>query len=331
MTLLVNGWLWRSLLVLALCCGGCSKGATQTQEASATPHVFRVVRSKQLTALAVIEKRRTLENVLGPKGVQVQWLEFAAGPQQIEALSAGELDLALTAESPPAFAQAADSPIVYLARRAPSGKAVSCLVAADSSIQSVRDLKGKKVTFQKASIGHYLLVKALTREGLSLADVEQVYLPPPDAQAAFTQKKVDAWLIWEPFPTRAVKGGARALFDGDGLRDSGDFYTTHRKFYDQGSEILKVFFSELKQAEVWSEQHPKEMAELLSSDLLIDVPTLLEMHQKYAFGVFNIDQAVIAQQQQVADLYYSLRFLPKKVDVRSGFLSPAQYAQLLSL
>lgn len=330
MSRLATARFWRALLTLALCCAGCSKGTTPSQEANATPQVFRVIRVKQLSALAVLEKRRTLETALAPKGVQVQWLEFAAGPQQIEALSAGELDLALTAESPPAFAQAADSPIVYLARRAPSGKAVSCLVAADSPIQSVRDLKGKKVAFQKASIGHYLLLKALTREGLTLADVEQVYLPPPDAQAAFTQKKVDAWLIWEPFPTRAVKDGARVLFDGDGLRDSGDFYTTYRKFYDQGGEILKLFFSELKQAEAWSEQHPQEMAELLSPNLLIDVPTLLDMHKKYTFGVFSIDDAAIAQQQQVADLYYSLHFLPKKVDVRGGFLSPVQYTQLLS-
>ncbi|HWA72362.1 MAG TPA: aliphatic sulfonate ABC transporter substrate-binding protein [Polyangiaceae bacterium] len=316
-------------LVLLLC--ACSKGATATQEqqSTATPKVFRVVRSKQLTALAVVEKRRALETALAPRGVRVEWLEFAAGPQQIEALNAGELDLALTAESPPAFAQAADGPIVYLARKAPSGKAVSCLVAAGAPIQSVRDLKGKKVAFQKASIGHYLLVKALAREGLALSDVEQVYLPPPDAQAAFTQGKVDAWLIWEPFPTRAVKGGARVLFDGEGLRDTGDFYTTHRKFYERGADVLKLFFAELKQAEIWSELHPTEMSELLAPDLLIDVPTLEEMHRKYTFGVYGIDDSVIAQQQRVADLYYSLRFLPKKVDVRSGFLTPAQYAQLL--
>jgi sulfonate transport system substrate-binding protein len=120
------------------------------------------------------------------------------------------------------------------------------------------------------------------------------------------------------------------LFNGDGLRDSGDFYTTHHRFYEQGGEILKIFFRELKQAEAWSEQHPQELAELLSPNLLIDVPTLLAMHQKYTFGVLSIDDAAIAQQQQVADLYYSLKFLPKKVDVRSGFLSPAQYAQLFS-
>lgn len=322
------GWVVHAcLLLLAL---GCSKPAPGAGESSAPKaRVFRVIHPKQLTALEVLHQRGTLEQVLGPLGVKVQWLEFAAGPQQLEALNAGELDLALTAESPPVFAQAADGPIVYLATEAPSGKATSCLVAPSSDIRAVSQLKGKRVAFQKASIGHYLLIKALTRAGLSLGDVQAVFLPPPDAQAAFSEKKVDAWLIWEPFATRAVKAGTgRVLFDGDGLRDTGNFYTTHRKFADESADVLKLFFAELQKAEAWSRTHAREMAELLSSELLIDVPTLLEMHDKYGFEVLPITDAVAAKQQEVADLYFGLGYLPKKVDVRPGFLRAEQYARL---
>jgi sulfonate transport system substrate-binding protein len=70
----------------------------------------------------------------------------------------------LTAESPPVFvqaAQAAGGSLVYLATTASNGKAVSVLVHDGSAIKTIADLKGKKVAFQKASIGHYLLVKAL--------------------------------------------------------------------------------------------------------------------------------------------------------------------------
>lgn len=311
---------------------GCSKSssAATSKEATTRPKVFRVIRTKQLTALAVIEKQGTLAKALAPLGVEVRWLEFAAGPQQLEALNAGELDLASTAESPPVFSQAADGPVVYLARRASSGKAVSCLVAPDSRIAKISDLKGKKVAFQKASIGHYLLVKALAREGLSITDVEPIYLPPPEALAAFSERKVDAWLIWEPFGTRAIQSGtAKVLFDGGGIRDTCDLYTTHRKFYESGQDILQVFFAELQKAETWSASHPREMAELLSPDLMVDVPTLLEMHKKYEFGVFRLDETNIQKQQEVADLYHSLRFLPKKVDVRPGFLSAAEYVRLV--
>lgn len=316
---------------LVLLCG-CSKGATAAEgrPANGKERVFRVVRPKQLTALSVLEKRGSLERALEPLGVAVKWLEFAAGPQQLEALNAGELDLASTAESPPVFAQAADGPVVYLATQAPSGRATSCLVTPNSGIKTVADLKGKKIAFQKASIGHYLLLRALAREGLSIADVQPVFLPPPDAQAAFSQKQVDAWLIWEPFGTRAVHNGTgRVLFDGGGgLRDTGNFYTTSRAFYEHSADVLKIFLAELRRAEAWSSAHPREMAELLTSELLIDVPTLLEMHKKYDFAVLPITDAIIQKQQAVADLYFGLGYLPKQVDVKSGFLSQDQYAAL---
>jgi sulfonate transport system substrate-binding protein len=295
--------------------------------------VFRVVRPKQLVGLSVLEKQASLERDLAPLGFSVEWLEFAAGPQQLEALNAGALDIALTAESPPVFvqsAQAAGGSLVYLAMTAPNGKTVSFLVHDGSPIKTIADLKGKKVAFQKASIGHYLLVKALESAGSKLSDVNAVFLPPPDANAAFSAGSVDAWVIWEPFPTRVVEGHfGHVLVDGDKLRDSANFYTTTRSFVDTHSDVLKIFLADAARADAWSTAHPQEMAELLAPSLLIDVPTLLKMHEKYQFGVLPITEPAISKQQQVADLWFGLGFLPNKVDVRSGFLSLAQYAALM--
>lgn len=302
----------------------------EASSSSAPPQqVFRVLRPKQFTALSVLEKQRTLEKSLLPLGFSVQWLEFAAGPQQLEALGAGALDIASTAESPPIFAQAAGTPIVYLAVVPPSGKAVSLLVPADSPAKSIRDLVGKKIAFQKTSIGHYLLVRALSRAGLTLADVEPVYLAPPDAAAAFTKNAVDAWFIWEPFVTRSVQSGVgRVLFDGESLRDSCNFLTTTRQFATDHPDVLASFLAALQQAEAWSRDNPREMADLLAGSLMIDAPTLLEMHGKYTYGLWPITPAWVDKQQEVADLWATLGLLPQKVDVRSVFLAPAEYTKL---
>ena len=292
-----------------------------------------MVRPKQLVGLSVLEKQATLERDLAPLGFSVQWLEFAAGPQQLEALNAGALDVALTAESPPVFvqsAQAAGGSLVYLATTEPNGKTVSFVVHDGSPIKTIADLKGKKVAFQKASIGHYLLVKALETASLKLSDVQSVFLPPPDANAAFSAGSVDAWVIWEPFPTRVIEAHlGHVLVDGDKLRDSANFYTTTRAFVDAHSDVLKIFLADAQHADAWSTAHPKEMAELLAPNLLIDVPTLLKMHEKYRFGVLPITEPAIQKQQQVADLWFGLGFLPNKVDVRTGFLPLARYAELM--
>jgi sulfonate transport system substrate-binding protein len=306
---------------------GCAR--SPDRGSSAAQHVFRVVRPKQLTALSVLEKQGTLEHSLSPLGFSVEWLEFAAGPQQLEALGAGALDVAATAESPPIFASAAGTPLVYLAAIPPSGKAVSLLVAPSSKVSSMADLRGKRIAFQKASIGHYLLVKALERAGLGLSDVESVFLPPADANAALSKNAVDAWFIWEPFVTRAVQSGVgRVLLDAEQLRDTCNFLTTTRAFAAEHADVLRAFLAELQHAEAWSRDHPREMAELLSPSLMVDVPTLLEMHRKYTYGVLPITDSWILKQQEVADLWSRLGFLPGKVDVRASFLSPADYAKL---
>lgn len=135
-------------LVLSTILFGCHKLENKTQSqvlsSNSKNKVVRIVRSKQLTALAVLEKQGNLQKRLQSLGYKLEWPEFAAGPQQLEALNAGNLDIASTAESPPIFAQAAGTPLVYLSANSPDPKAVSLLVPLNSPIKSVRDLKGKK-------------------------------------------------------------------------------------------------------------------------------------------------------------------------------------------
>jgi sulfonate transport system substrate-binding protein len=319
------------LSVVLLC--ACSKGSSAVGEgnpATVDSRTIRIVRSKQLTSLAVLEKTGSLAARMKQGGFEVQWLEFAAGPQQLEALNAGSLDIALTAESPVIFALAAVVPLIYLLTTAPSGKAVSLLVDKDSTAKSMADLKGKRVACQKASIGHYLVVRALEDAGLTAQDVEWVFLPPPDASVAFSQNKVDAWFIWEPFVARALeKGVGRVLMDGARLKDSGNFYTASRAFAQAHPQIIRAFLEELQKGETWSHDHRHEMAELLSPAIQIEVPILERMHDEYTFELFPMSDPVTANQQRIADMWLKLGSLPVKVNVSDGLLPREQYLALL--
>lgn len=331
-------------LVLSLALTSCNTGSTQQAASptgaaspiSAAPSstgqkVFHVARQKQLIALAAMEKRGTLEKALEPLGFKVSWDEYLAGPQQLEALNTGSLDLAYTAESPPSFAQVAGAPLVYLAATNSNGKLISLLVPQDSPVRNIADLKGKRIAFQKASIGHYLTVRALLKAGLKLTDIVSVYLPPPDANAAFSKGAVDGWFIWEPFVTRNVhKGLARVLLDGgDGLRDTTNFYSTRREFLEQHPDVLKVFLEELEKTENWAKGNRKEITELLAPVTQLS-PTLLEtIYDKTEWGVKPITAQSIDKQQAVADLWYGLKLLPKQVDVKEKFLTPEQYAKIV--
>ena len=52
------------------------------------------------------------------------------------------------------------------------------------------------------------------------------------------------------------------------------------------------------------------------------------MHTKYDWDLRPITEKVIEKQQEVADKWYSLKLIPNKVNVRDGFLTPKEYAEI---
>ena len=165
--------------------------------------------------LVLLKSKGTLEEKLKTAGYKVVWTEFPSGPPLLEALNVGAIDFGNTGEAPPIFAQAAGAPIQYVAYEPPAPKGEAILVPKDSKLNSVADLKGKKVALNKGSNVHYLLVKALEKAGVKYSEIEPVFLAPADARAAFERGAVDAWVIWDPFQAAAEAAtGARTLADG---------------------------------------------------------------------------------------------------------------------
>jgi sulfonate transport system substrate-binding protein len=144
---------------------------------------------------------------------------------------------------------------------------------------------------------------------------------------AFSQGRVDGWFIWDPFITRAEQNNTgRILLDGENLRDTNNFYSSNRQFAKENPQVLKVFFEELEKAETWVKDHTKQVAQLLAPVTQLEPAILEKMHDKYEYGLLPITPQIIAKQQEVADLWYELKLIPKKVDVKSGFLTPEEYA-----
>ncbi|MDR7522077.1 MAG: ABC transporter substrate-binding protein [Armatimonadota bacterium] len=75
-------------------------------------------------------------------------------------------------------------------------------IVARKEIQSVRDLRGKKVAFSEGSVSHFFLAFLLQQHGMSLRDITPVNMTAGDAGAAFVAGKVDAAVTWEPWLTR---------------------------------------------------------------------------------------------------------------------------------
>lgn len=275
-------------------------------------------------SLIVLKALGHLEKSLAPLGWTVEWKLFQAGPPLLEALNAGSLDFGTTGEAPPIFAQAAGAPFVYVGHEPPSPEGEAILVPKGSPIKDVAGLKGRKVALNKGSNVHYLLVKALEKAGVAYKDVQTVFLPPADARAAFERGSVDAWVIWDPFLGAAqAQTGARTLVDGRGLVSNTQFYLAAEAFAEKEPGTVKAILAAVDLADAHARKHPAEVAKLLAPEIGLDAATLEPIVKRTGTDVEIITDAVVADQQKIADAFLALGLLPKKVVVKEAQWRPA--------
>ncbi|WP_436126415.1 sulfonate ABC transporter substrate-binding protein [Acidovorax sp. LjRoot117] len=282
---------------------------------------------QKAASLFVLQKATgTLEKKLAPLGFGVKWVEFPAGPQLLEGLNVGAVDVGYVGEAPPIFGQAAGAKFVYFGHDPAAPRAEAILVAKDSPIKSVADLKGKKVALNKGSNVHYLLVKQLEKNGLKLSDITPVYLAPADGRAAFESKNVDAWVIWDPFQAAAEKAtGARVLADGTGgVVNNYQYYLGARDFVTKNPKVIAALFEDSVAQGIWLKKNLRQAAELIAplQGLPVDVVELAL--QRYEFNVKPITPAVAADQQKIADTFFELKLIPKAIKVSDAVVLGAQ-------
>ncbi|BAY10115.1 sulfonate ABC transporter substrate-binding protein [Calothrix sp. NIES-2098] len=291
--------------------------ATPTQSAAVSSTAVRIGFQKAGTILSALKARGDLEKALASSGASVTWAEFPSGPPMLEAINAGSIDFGYTGESPPIFAQAAGTPLVYVAYDPWSPKAEAIVVHKDSPIKTVADLKGKKVAFAKGSNTNYLVVKALEKAGLKYSDIQPALLQPADARAAFEGKNVDAWAIWDPYLALAEKAtGARTLTDATGLAPNRGYYLAAKSFSEAHADTLKIVLDEVKKTSDWAKNNPAEVAKFLSPSLGIDAEVLEVAEKRRDYGVLPITDEVIAAQQQIADAFYKIKLVPKQINIK---------------
>lgn len=90
-------------------------------------------------------------------------------------------------------------------------------ILAGNGIDSVKDLKGKKIAFEEGSVSNLLLDHALSENGMSIDDITAVPMAPSDAAVALQAKRVDAAVTYEPYitDTAGKDDSAKTLYTAD--------------------------------------------------------------------------------------------------------------------
>ncbi|WP_408590879.1 ABC transporter substrate-binding protein [Novosphingobium sp.] len=241
----------------------------------------------------------------GPR-YTVEWSEFPAAQNLLEALGSGAVDLGLIGDAPFQFAYQSGSPIKAVAVQSvpdPQEGTLSILVAKGSPLQSLQDLIGKKVATTHGSIGHYLVLRALAANGLKADAVKVVFLSPSDSRAALQTGAVDAWSVWAPYTVAALAEGARIVVDGRSYSQGNSFDVANEQAIADKRPLLQDFLAREARAMEWSQGHTAEFAKVLARETGLPEAIALGTVQRARRARTPIDDALIKDQQVIFDTF----------------------------
>ena len=315
------------LLIAAATIGGCQKieqpsADTASSTENSAVKTLSIGFQKSSLNLLVARQQKLFEQAF--PNAKIEWREFPAGPQLLEALAVGAVDFGSVGNTPPIFAQAAAKPLTYVAYEVVAPTAQAILVHPNSQINTLQDLKGKRIAVQRGSSAHELLAKTLQKAQLSWQDIEPIWLPPSDARAAFDKKAVDAWAIWEPYlGTAELQGHTKTLIDGRSFPTTYSFYIGNPNFIQKHPQAVQKVINAINDADHWIVKHQDQALKIYAGSTGLDsqvAQRVLDKRPKPS-PVRPLTTEVILHQQEIADLFQQEQLITVQIDVQRSVWS----------
>lgn len=199
----------------------------------------------------LMKSEKTLENSLGEDTV-VNWTAFNAGPAEVEALFAGDIDIGYIGPVPAISANVKSNGDVVILSSATQGGAV-LVTRKDSGINSAADLSGKNVAIpQIGNTQHLCLLDLLAQNGLKPitngGDVTVSAVANADVANTMERGDIDAALVPEPWGATLQEQGAEILLNYDEIYMNGQYdvavVVVRKEFMEEHPDIVEAFLRE---------------------------------------------------------------------------------------
>ena len=284
-------------------------GLIGTYTHAAVPNTLKLDYAYYAPTSLVVKEQKLLEKAL-PK-TEIKWVFSQGSNRSLEYLNSGSVDFASTAGLAAVLSSANGSPIntVYIQSQ-PEWTAL--VVAKNSQIKSLKDLKGKKIAATKGTDPFLFTLQALDTVGLNKRDVQLVHLQHPDGKTALERGQVDAWAGLDPLMASAqVQSGAKLLYRNIGF-NSYSVLSVKESFTQQSPEAIEAVIKAYEQARKWAKANPEKLAELLARESKLPLNVA-----KLQLSRTNFDQN-IPSAKQIAALQKSGGILNEEDLVRKG-------------
>jgi NitT/TauT family transport system substrate-binding protein len=227
------------------------------------------------------------------RGLDVTFTTFNTGYEGINAVLAGEVDIASAAEFPIAGKAFRKEPVKIIAVY---DKFENDYIIArkDRGIQTVSDLKGKKIGVTLGAITEFYLGRFLNLNGLEMGEVTLVNMIPSGVVSAIVDGEVDAIIGWQPYVTKIQKElGDYTAWEAQSNQPVFGILVARADWLAQNADAAERFLQALDEAEGYILLHPDEAREIVRQRLNYDKEYLDNVWAMHNFSL-SLDLSLIA-------------------------------------
>jgi NitT/TauT family transport system substrate-binding protein len=198
-------------------------------------------------------------------------------------------------------------------------------MVAKKSIKSIKDLKGKRIAFQRGLPSEFFTRVLLKENGISLNDLTYTDMETADAGAAFISNSLDAATVWEPWLSKALDKGDSYIIAS--TKDHPNLIVdclafTPETVKNSPDDVKKIIDALLKAIDYWK-QHPAEANEIMAPHFEVDAKkyalilsgaNFCDLQRNKSFFGDAVNKGLIYQTaQKASDIWLEAGVIKKEV------------------
>jgi NitT/TauT family transport system substrate-binding protein len=216
--------------------------------------------------LLIIKQQRLLEKAY--PGLQVEWKQLASGTPITDGIIKGDIQIGAMGTGPflVGWARGINWRVI-----APLDEADLWLMARDSSIRTVADLRGKRIATPTATSIQAVALRKMAQVKLGnprALDSSLISMDHPDGMQALLSGQIDAHFTSPPYQWQELGRGAHVVGKSYGYFGAHSFLVTvlTQKFYDEYRAFSQRFYRLVKQSIDLINKKPKTAAAILARE-----------------------------------------------------------------
>jgi len=225
------------------------------------------------------------EGLFKKHGLDVRINTGPSGSAMVAFLVNGQIESAFGSEIAGIANHNLDPNVIVAAQAA---RLVRWIALVGRNVESLDQLKGKKVGVARGSGGEIFWLAMLDKLKLNAADYTVVNVEAPEMVAALERGNIDAYAVWEPWVTRGLASvkNTKVLRTQEGILEQGVFIYMNLGWIKKNPDPANGFMRALVEAtEVINKDRPRAAKDVSAFLKSLDPPMVEQLMTKLTFDM----------------------------------------------